>query len=350
MGLALSDLTPDVRRFLKDDDRETDGTVPSESVLAAIGVSIGKLRDEAKEARISSGIEDRWRDAEEAYAGIDDANRGEVNGGAQWTKSMSKDGPITADEVPTDENRSTLYVRLTQRYVDAGTAKLGEILLAPGAKSFAITATPVPELIAAKDNNSPVHLDHLPGSPMATRAPKPGELLGSTAMTAPAIAAPPPVPGALPVPAPAGAVSPAGAAGQPPAQVPLTVADLAKEAEEKANEAAKKAEKRIYDWHVECRRTSQVRKVIFDSGRLGVGVLKGPFPQSSRQMATRKGEGGVEFGIRSGSTPGISFPTRRAARISRTATTSSSGNGWASAACASSRECRATSPARSTGC
>ena len=305
MALAFSDLTPDVQKFLKEGDQQADGTVLSEAVLAAIGVSIAKLRNEAKEARVSSGIEDRWRLAEEAYAGIDDANRGEMAGSSQWTKSMSLNGPITSDEVAETDNRSTLYVRLTQRYVDAGTAKLGEILLAPGAKSFAITATPIPELIDAKEDNSPVILDHLPGSPMAMRAPTQAELMTSTAMPAPAIGqAPPPVPGAPPVPAPPGAVSPGGAAGQPPAQVPLTVADLAKESEEKAYDAAKMAEKRIYDWHVECRRTSQVRKVLFDSGRLGVGVLKGPFPKSSRQIATRKSEGGgIEIGMRKATLP-----------------------------------------------
>lgn len=296
MAIAFSDLTPDVQKFLKEDDRGADGTVQSEAVLAAIGVAIGQLRDEAKLARQTSGIEDRWRDAEEAYAGIDDANRGEVTGGTQWTKSMSKDGPISSDDVPDTDNRSTLYVRLTQRYVDAGTAKLGEILLAPGAKSFAIKATPLPALIDAKNNKSPVLLDHLPGSPPAMRDAAPGEV--------PAIAAPPAVPGAPPIPAPAGAVSPAGAAGPPP-QVPVTVADLAAEKAKQADDAAKKAEKRIYDWHVECRRTSQVRKVIFDAGRLGVGVLKGPFPRASRQIATRKAEdGSVEMGIRKAILPG----------------------------------------------
>ena len=299
MPLALADLTPDVRKYLKDGDQSSDGTVPSEAVLAAIGVSIGQLRDEAKAARVSSGIEDRWREAEEAYAGIDDANRGDVNGGHQWTKSMSKDGPITSDDVPDTNNRSTLYVRLTQRYVDAGTAKLGEILLAPGAKSFSFSATPVPELIDAKDDKRPVHLDHLPGAPMAMRPAGPGEvpsLNGSTALTPPPPIGAPAVPplGPPPVPAPAGAVSPAGAAGM----VPATVADFAKEQAEQADKAAKKAEKRIYDWHVECNRTAQVRKVIFDSGRLGVGILKGPFPKSSRQIATRKGPDGIELGIR----------------------------------------------------
>lgn len=296
----FADLPEDLRAYLaKAGDTEQPEEVPSEAVLAAIGVSIAKLRDEAKEARITSGIEDRWRDAEEAYAGIDDANRNEVNGGHQWTKSMSKDGPITADDVPDTNNRSTLYVRLTQRYVDAGTAKLGEILLAPGAKSFNIKPTPVPDLINAKEDKRPILLDHMPGSPPAMIPAKPGE-----------ISAPPPLSsGGAPVPAPAGgAVPPAGAAGpvqngQP--MRPLTPADLAKEKIEQGEKAAKAAEKRIYDWHVECGRTAQVRKVIFDSGRLGVGVLKGPFPKASRQIATRKaGDGGIEVGIRQVIQPG----------------------------------------------
>ena len=311
MPIALKDLTPDVQKYLKGAaDQSTDGMVPSEAVLSAIGVTIAKLRDEAKAARRE--IEDRWRTVEEAYAGIDDANRGEVTGGSQWTKSPSKDGPASRDEVPDTDNRSTLYVRLTQRYVDAGAAKLGEILLAPGAKSFSFSATPVPEVIEAKKDNRPVHLDHLPGAPMAMRALNPGEtppvlpaaappaptMLGSTALTPPsAIGAPPASPvGAAPVPAPAGAVSPAGAAGVP--MVPLTAADLAKEKIAKAEESAKKAETRVFNWMVDCRRTAQVRKVIFDSARLGVGVLKGPFPKSSRQMATRRSADGIEVGIR----------------------------------------------------
>ena len=177
MPIALSDLTPDVRKYLKDGaETSADAKVPSEEVLAAIGVALGNLRDEAKTARAASGIEERWRLAEEAYAGIDEANRGEM--GSQWTKSMSLNGPITADDLPQDDTRSTLFPRLTQRYVDAGTAKIAEILLAPGAKSFSLKATPLPDLINAKDDERPVLLDHLPGSPPAMRAPKPGELLG----------------------------------------------------------------------------------------------------------------------------------------------------------------------------
>lgn len=279
----LADLSDDVRAYIaKAGDAGEAGEVPPESVLAALGVAIGNLRDEAKRARVSSGIEDTWRVCEDAYACIDDANRGEMVGGYRWSKSMSKEGPVTTDETPTPNDHSTLYVALTRRYVDAGTAKLGEILLAPGAKSFSIKPTPVPDLINAKDDKREVRMDQLPGAPVAMRDAQPNEIAALA----------PPTPGVA-VPAPAGAPpSPAGAAGPPP-QVPVTVSDLAKEAVDQADKAATKIEKRIYDWMVECRRSSQVRKVVFDSGRLGVGVLKGPFPRSSRQIATTKGDDGT---------------------------------------------------------
>ena len=312
---TLADLPPELRAYIANADQE--GDIPSETVLAAIGVSISKLRDEAKEARVTSGIEDRWREAEEAYAGIDDVNRGEVNGGAQWTKGMSPNSPISSDDVPDTGNLSTLYPMMTQRYVNMGAAKIGEILLAPGAKSFSFSTTPLPELINAKDDKRQVTLDHLPGNPpaMVQAQPGEGEVAMPSSISAPGVSPPP----AAPVPAPAGSLpqAPAGAAGPvagplgalagaaPPAGAPagppvapLTVADLAKEKMEQADEAAKKAEKRIYDWHVECGRTAQVRKVIFDAARLGVGVLKGPFPQKSRQIATRKSADGIVMGIR----------------------------------------------------
>jgi hypothetical protein len=31
---------------------------------------------------------------------------------------------------------------------------------------------------------------------------------------------------------------------------------------------------------VECQYTAEMRKVIFDSARIGVGVVKGPFPKA----------------------------------------------------------------------
>ena len=97
--------------------------------IAAIGIEIARKRDEAKAARASSGIETVWRDAEEAYIGIDDANRHEFTDG-RWEKPMSIQGPVSTGRAPKgSEHKSTVFLRLTSRYVDAGSAKLGEILL-----------------------------------------------------------------------------------------------------------------------------------------------------------------------------------------------------------------------------
>jgi hypothetical protein len=75
------------------------------------------------------------------------------------------------------------------------------------------------------------------------------------------------------------------------ARCPLTVKDLANEKIEIARKAAKKAEDRVYNWMVECGRTAEVRKMIFDAARIGTGVVKGPIPITKRGMMVRK-EGG----------------------------------------------------------
>lgn len=253
----------------------------SPTSLDAISVMIAKRRDEAKTARTASGIESTWRDCEEAYLGVDDANRQEFQS-AKWSKPMSMDGPVTTGKTPgKTDYKSTVFVRLTARYVDAGAAKLGEILLPSDDKAFSFSETPVPELIKAKDDNTQVVHEQL--GPL-TRPLRPDE------QPPPAVVAPnnPPPAGANATPgagaAPGvGAVPPPGAAAPP--QVPLTVADLAKEAIELAREKAKKAEKRIYDWMVECQHTAEMRKVIFDAARLGVGVVKAPTPKPTRAMA-----------------------------------------------------------------
>ncbi len=286
-------------------------------MLDAIGVAIASRRDEAKAVRTSSGIERTWKEAEEAYVGIDDANRLEFQD-AKWSKPMSMAGPVTTGRDPRKtDHKSTAFVRLTARYVDAGSAKIGEILLPIDDKAFSFSETPVPELIKAKEDTSQVVHDGMGNIPL-TRPAKPGEIPPQAMPpAAPMMAAPPPQPpgppaasplsAAAPVPgaAPAGgAVQPVGAAAAPPAppappQVPLTVKDFAEEAIELARKQAKSAETRIYDWLVECQYAAEMRKVIADAARIGVGVLKAPFPKASRALALTKGDdGGVELKIR----------------------------------------------------
>jgi len=224
--------------------------------LAAITDELIALRGDAIAARRESGIEDVWRKAEEAYVGIDDANRATFSN-ARWAKPISMTRGLTITSVGGGEEvQSTAYVRLTSRYVDAGAAKLGEILLPAGEKAFSFSPTPVPDLIDGLADNRQVAIDGVP----LERDARPEELAGQ--------------PGAAPL---LNGATPAAPGAQPPG-VPITVKDLAAERMAKAAAAARKAELRIYDWMVESRYRAHMRKVVFDAARLGVGVLKGPFP------------------------------------------------------------------------
>src|SRR5262252_10958160 len=115
-------------------------------MLDNISTMIVTLRDEAKAARTASNVESCWIACEEAYVGIDDANRAEW-AASKWSKPMSMDGPVVAGrEQKTEDTKSTVFVRLTSRYVDAAASKLSEILLPVDDKPFSLNETPKPEL------------------------------------------------------------------------------------------------------------------------------------------------------------------------------------------------------------
>lgn len=278
----LSALPPEVAELIA--PHIVDGDT---STVETIGKAIASKRDEAKAGRKASGIEDVWIGCEEAYIGIDNANRHEY-AGAKWAKPMAINGPLSKEGPARNDHRSTVFVGITARYVQAGAAKLGEILLPPDDKAFSFTETPVPDQIKAQDDSSQVVHSGL-GVPL-TRAPAPGEAVPGAVGPSAALAAPAVV-------TPGVAAGPSGASPQPgalapPPQVPLTVRDLALEAIEIARKKAKAAEKRIYDWMVESNYRAEVRKVIYDGARIGVGVLKAPFPKPLRAMAVEKGSNG----------------------------------------------------------
>lgn len=335
---TLSNLPPEVRELIEPH------LEPDVDRLRQIGQVIAEKRQEAINARVESGIELVWSAAEEAYVGIDDANRAEFGEG-RWSKPASSDGPLTREGVPKSDNRSTVFVRLTARYVDAGAAKVGEILLPPDDKAFSFDATPLPEF--AEFRNNPTRIVGDDGTPLY-RPAKPEEMAEEAAPQSPlalnpAALDPPPANPAVPSPAPGmsppgapgpaampapagGAVPSAGAAaalasmmgGQgaapgaapgapPPGQVPLTTKDIADEQIELARDKAKKAEKRVYDWMVESQYPAEMRKVIFDAARLGVGVLKGPFPKPRRNMVLNKAEDGYDLQIRQVVKPAVKW-------------------------------------------
>ena len=224
-----------------------------ETILAQLGQLVGDLRDKAVKARKESGVEEIWAACEEAYLGIDDANRHEF-AGAKWIKPTSMSGPVREAQGSQDNTKSTVYIRLTSRYVDMATAKISEIALPIDDKAFSIQPTPVPELINALNSDKPV-LHPETGQQIV----KPGQ-----APEAP------------------------GQPGSPPK--PLTEADIAQQEIDKATDCAEKAEKRIWDWMSECHYPGEMRTVLHDSARLGTAVIKGPFPEMvTTKSMSRKG-------------------------------------------------------------
>ena len=302
--LRLDELPDEVREVIEPH------IVDSDAVLIEISSAIAARRTEAVSARESSGIEMIWLACEEAYQGIDESNRDD--GGGKFAKPPSIDGPLTrkGDYPGRANQKSTAFVRLTARYVDAAAAKLSEILLPADDKSFAIQELPDPVLLEALNDKSQVVHDGMGGAPLHRDLTDEEKKSQSPAGAGSPVAAPA---GATPAPAAASPLGPAAGAGAapqggmaalaamaagqgapgaaPPEKAPLTVADLAQENIDKQRKSAKAAEDRIYRWLLDCQYRPEVRKVIFDGAKLGVGVLKGPFPKPLRGMRTRKAKG-----------------------------------------------------------
>ena len=251
------------------------------TLLARLGYDLAEKRDAAIRARKDSGIEDIWTTCEESYLAIDESNRREF-AGAKWAKPTSMTGGITADYGPSNKN-SSAFVRLTSRYVDMGASKIADILLPIDDKPFAIKATPVPDLVNGKDNMTDL-LHPMHGRPMMRPA------------TAEEIAKMPPPPPAAP-----------NAPPPPPPMVRMSLGDLAKHALEEAEKAAEKAETRIYDWLTEANFAAEMRKVIHDSARIGVGVLKAPTVVMQKSMAMSKIKEGMALEIKFKAVPSVKW-------------------------------------------
>ena len=100
-----------------------------------------KLKD-AIDARRESGIEDRWREAEEFFAGIDDANRG-----TKMLKPATSDGRVTIEKSATT-GRSTIFINITAPYVKMGKSRAAEMLLPSEDKPFSIDPSPMPDIVS----------------------------------------------------------------------------------------------------------------------------------------------------------------------------------------------------------
>jgi len=235
-------------------------------------------RDRYIKGRMLSGIEDIWRKCEDNYAGIDAATGVDASVvRPRFTKSLTLDGPLTRTSTAQQASmKSSAFERMTGRYVDAATSKIAEIILSPNAKSFTLDETPDPTLVSLADDLKQVVMNGVP----LERDPKVEELAPPNP-TDPLI--PPKVDTAQPLSAMPGR--------------PLLGKDLAEEEVSKAHQAAKKAENIIYDWMVEGKFRRHMRQVLHSGAKMGVGILKGPFPDARKDRAITKSADGKTYAL-----------------------------------------------------
>lgn len=215
-------------------------------VLEALGTHLAGLRKSAINARKNSGIEDDWRGDEEFYQGYDDANRHEF----EHHQSKPTEGGRSTEADKTYKG-STVFPNITQPYVDAAAARVGDMLMPTDDRNFVIEHTPIPELVE-QDDQKP-------------KAPQPEGKLPD---------------GAVPH------------VKTPMAQAIQEFALKLRAMETQAANSAKAAQQQIDDWLTECQYHAELRKAIDDAARLGSGVMKGPVPVTRKSRAWIKNEAG----------------------------------------------------------
>lgn len=233
----LDQLPPEVADMLPDEvqDLIRQQKEKKQENLDLFSQIVASKRDEAVAARQQSGIETEWLEDEEAYLGIDEANRDR----STWIKSPSVSG-TPYQERSSGSVRSTVFLNITRPYCDAASARVGDMLLPTDDRNWSIQPTPIPQLTEAAKMQVPQGMEQ--------------------------------------------------------SQMAQTV-QQAQQIMEQAKQKAEAAQKRIEDWHVECQYHAEVRKVIDDCSRIGTGILKGPTPVKRKNRRAVQAQGGMALEI-----------------------------------------------------
>ena len=107
--------------------------------LNAFTGAILTKRDEAVSGRQTCGIEAEWHEDEEAYQGVDDANRGFTRQHVQTPKRSY--ATATRDDTP----RSTVFLNITRPYTDAAAARVADMLVPTDDRPWAMQHDAYPE-------------------------------------------------------------------------------------------------------------------------------------------------------------------------------------------------------------
>ena len=205
--------------------------------LDALATSLAAKRRDAINYRAQSGIEQVWLEDEDAFDGIDDANRAQEGASGQrhrYTKAETSSGTYTKT-VQDNDNACILLPNITGPYVESAAAAIADMLLPLDDWPFALDTTPIPELAGVLE--------------------KVKEMPDEQAVMVPGM------------------------------QAPMAAGDIKAKGEaeiERAKKCAEKAETRIKDWLTECQWHGKSRRQIDDAARVGTGIVKGPIPQRKK--------------------------------------------------------------------
>ncbi|MFZ6769919.1 portal protein [Undibacterium sp. Di26W] len=313
--------------------------------LAAFSSTLRAMRNTAIEARRQMGVEEQWQEDEDHYEAIDDANRTTSARIKPYDFGGTGTGATRAPDAKA--TRSTVFVPLTRPYVDMASALIADLYLPTDDRNWDGEPTPVPDLVKQAKDMTPLmqaaqqmqlgpqglqgpdgqagqggaampasmlarlrSLFVKPAGGQVMQAGPPAGVADSVAAQGPGMpaAAPPPaanpMQGAMPdagmmpgVPVGMGMPASPTTPALPATPAPQTVGDLAQQEIDAANDAWKKARTRIDDWLTACAYNAEMRKVIKDMARIGVGIMKGPFPKAKSTKAVVRTDQGYAIEI-----------------------------------------------------
>lgn len=192
-----------------------------EDELARLYTGFAGMRDRWVRHRAESGVEARWRKANQLYHG-----NPEIEAAVSELERTLRDGPSSKrkDGAP----RSKVVVNIVRPKVEQASARMCEILFPVDDRNWGIRPTPIPEL-----------------------ADRMGSQVGTV-----------------------------DANGRPTG---LTADQEAQAITQAAKEASERMQRSIDDNLTECQFNGECRKIIDDGVRLGTGILRGPSPRRKRK-------------------------------------------------------------------
>lgn len=111
-------------------------------VLDALTTTLKAKRQEAIDGRAASGIELQWIEDEDAYDGIDNANREEEG---QFRPRKPVAGGTTDGTKAHKSRGSTVFLNITAPYTDAASARVQEMLMPTDDRNWQFKPTAIPD-------------------------------------------------------------------------------------------------------------------------------------------------------------------------------------------------------------